>query len=242
MNKLANFLSKNVILICIALAFLVVIGLSIYSGYRQAKKDREKVEMYNNLQDSLKTFKNKNGQLVNKISVLESSNSKYFLDLKTKDSTVLKLQELVKTYKKKLNNPGGTAIVIERETKIDTFIKKEVEFVEIQGKIYLKDTLKNKWITNIYERRGDSSIWNLQTRDDLSIAIVEDKGRKYAEVTNHNPYSNTKNLRLWQFSESEKKKKNWGIGIQAGYGISASPGIKVSPYIGVGISWNPITF
>lgn len=242
MNKFANFILKNIPLLCIGLAFLIVIILSVYSGFRQAKKDREKVEMYEKLQDSIISFKNKNGQLVNKISVLESSNYKTFLEIKSKDSTVLWLQKEVEKYKKKLNTPGGTAVVIDRETDVDTIYKKEIQYVEVQGKIYLKDTLQNKWITNIYERRGDSSLWKLRVKDEFSIAIIEDKGKKFAEITNNSPYSDTKNIRVWQFSGEKKKPKRVGLGVHAGYGLTADPVIKLTPYVGVGISWNLITF
>lgn len=244
MKKVAKFFRDNLIIILLSLAMLAVFAISLFIGIKQNKesiKNKEKAEMYDKLQDTLKTFKDEKGKLVNQISVLESSNYKYFTDLKTKDSTVLRLQETVNKYKKQLNKPGGTAIEIDRETIIDTIIQKEIEYVYIDGALYLKDSFTDKWISAEYERRKDSSLWKIKAKDDISIAIVEDKGRKYAEVTNHSPYSNTKNLRVWQFEEP-KKKKTWGIGIQAGYGVTADNLLQPKPYIGIGISKNLITF
>lgn len=40
-----------------------------------------------------------------------------------------------------------------------------------------------------------------------------------------------------------KRNARWGIGIQAGYGVCVTGGaIKPAPYIGVGLSWNILTF
>lgn len=40
-----------------------------------------------------------------------------------------------------------------------------------------------------------------------------------------------------------KKNARWGVGVQVGYGFCATPtGIHNAPYIGVGLSWNILTF
>lgn len=39
-----------------------------------------------------------------------------------------------------------------------------------------------------------------------------------------------------------KVKTRWGIGVQAGYGVTYAGQFKLSPYIGVGVSYNLITF
>lgn len=243
MNKVAKIIKE----IWKPALFLILIFSSIFIlkhfSEKSHIKNKEKMEMYERIQDSLVTFKNKYGESVNKISVLESSNSKYLLEIKTKDETMLSLIDLVKKNQKELNKPGSTAVVIQRETIIDTITKEKLVYTIDKDKLYFKDSLVNKWVSNKYERKGDSSIWNLKVKDDLSMTIKEDKGIKYAEITNHSPYSNTKNLRMWQFNDSNTRKdKKWGIGIQVGYGVSLQDPLKLSPYIGVGVSKNIITF
>lgn len=40
-----------------------------------------------------------------------------------------------------------------------------------------------------------------------------------------------------------KRNARWGVGIQSGYGVCVTGGmIKSAPYIGVGLSWNFLTF
>ena len=40
-----------------------------------------------------------------------------------------------------------------------------------------------------------------------------------------------------------KRNARWGVGIQAGYGVCVTGGaFKPAPYIGVGVSWNFLTF
>ena len=40
-----------------------------------------------------------------------------------------------------------------------------------------------------------------------------------------------------------KRNARWGIGIQAGYGAYVNQGmVRTAPYIGVGLSWNILTF
>ena len=42
---------------------------------------------------------------------------------------------------------------------------------------------------------------------------------------------------------SEDSRKRWGIGVQAGYGAYFDGGdVSLSPYVGIGISWNILTW
>ena len=42
--------------------------------------------------------------------------------------------------------------------------------------------------------------------------------------------------------QATSKPRRWGIGIQVGYGITAAPRPEFHPYIGIGISYNILTF
>lgn len=242
LEKLKNLWDIK-ILIIIALNFSLITILQYFNSQKKEIKKTEQLELYKDLQDSIKSYKNKEGKLVESISVLESSNYKYILDIKSKDSTVIKLQDLISTYKNKLNKPGGTAIVIEKEVYIDTVFKKDIEYVVKENKLYLKDSIVNRWVNTKYERNGDTSKWNIKVKDDFMIAVVPQKnGKKFIEITNNNPYSTTKNMKIWQFNEPSNKSKKWGIGIQIGYGVSSDNITNLKPFIGVGLSRNILTF
>ncbi len=40
----------------------------------------------------------------------------------------------------------------------------------------------------------------------------------------------------------QKSRSRWGLGLQVGYGATTSNGLKLQPYIGIGVSYNLITW
>lgn len=245
MKTIATLIKNNWKKILVIVFFISLIALSIHTCRKrdEANRNRQQVSMYEKLQDSIKTYKDREGNLVNQISVLESSNSKYFLDIRSRDSTIMLLQDVVKKSGRGINKPGGTAAVIEREIVLDTVIQKEVEYVIVDNKLFLKDSFKDIWMDAKYERDGDKSKWNFKTKDLLTMAIVEEDGEKVAKITNHSPYSNTKDVRVWQFENEKPKHRKWGIGVSAGYGVSfGRDKIQSGPTILVGVSRNLISF
>jgi len=83
---------------------------------------------------------------------------------------------------------------------------------------------------------------NLKVKNRYDIVIGFEKTKMfkpkkpYVIVTNHNPYSMTKDLRTYQVKGYEPKR--FGIGLNAGYGIGLD--LKPQPYIGVGLNFNII--
>jgi hypothetical protein len=45
-----------------------------------------------------------------------------------------------------------------------------------------------------------------------------------------------------ELTEIVKKPCRWGVGIQAGYGICVSDGIRTAPYVGIGVSYNLLSW
>lgn len=45
-----------------------------------------------------------------------------------------------------------------------------------------------------------------------------------------------------QVPQIKSKPRRWGIGIQAGYGAVLAPQVRMYPYVGIGISYNILTF
>ena len=41
---------------------------------------------------------------------------------------------------------------------------------------------------------------------------------------------------------TQKSHSRWGLGVQVGYGATTSNGLKLQPYVGIGVSYNLITW
>jgi len=193
------------------------------------------LSMYKKSSDSLQTYKNKDSLNVTKISVLESAKTSQFLELKTKDSTIIKLQNTVEQYKKQLKKPGSTVAIINTETVIDTMYVTET-VVDSSNCLKLPYTreIKTKWLYLDYTINSDSTSMFLKTTDELEFVLGEErkglfkKPVKFAQVTNNNPFSSTKDLRVYQVKDNSKKR-NFALspGIMYGYTIDGTRTIMI---------------
>lgn len=189
------------------------------------------------LNDSLKIYKNKDNLNSSKIKVLQTDNLDLFTDLLGLQGTNKELQDLVKKTKAK------TAIVTKTEIIYDT-IEKTTEIVTIDTINYIKlpynKQLSNKWIGLSFNITKDSTQFKLGVKDDFNISIHDEKIKWYkkpilvAEVTNLNPYSITKDLKVYNIN-SNLKKHTFALspGITYGYDIKGNTyligGITITP-------------
>lgn len=219
------------VLVIVNFLLLMVLGF-INNIFREKIVDKQlQIDFYI---DSLKTQRNENGELVATIGVLQSERVENLLEIKTKDKSILKLQEKVKEYEKKLKK-GGSVTVAGTSTNvsgtvplipIDTFNinkpqNKPVSFSFSDEWVNLSGTVKN-----------DSLSFKLRVTNDYSLALIDDKKAPYIELTELNPYTDVSYLRTFQILK--KPPSRFGLSVQAGYGITKE---NLSPYIGVGISY-----
>ena len=211
--------------------------------------------LYEKLEDSLTTWKDKEGNFKAKISVLESEKTEAFLKLHTSDSTVLRLQDLVSKYKKQLDRKGS-ATIINTDADIDlteptiVYIDStkpcepiyESKF-EIMGTGKYKDT---KWVWGIINASKDSTTIGMRFHEEIDVVIGEEKTgflglgkpKPFAEVTLHNPFNKVTTLKT--YSKSTITPKRFGVGPTLAYGIGS--GFTPQVFIGVGVNWNLIKF
>ena len=216
------------IIICICL------GSYIYYQY-----DESALLEYNQgvLEDSITTYKNKEGQYVATISTFEDANTEIFLSLETKDKEVLALQETVKTYKKKLKD-RGSATNVGTETEIDTVFRTTV-IVETDSSITYKSAIPlEPWIIGTIIMTKDSTILKLSVINKYTVVVGDDskmfkKGTPYVEVTNENPYTKTTSLRAYQVTLPKPKK--FFVGPAVGYGLNGA-------FVGVVVGYKLISF
>ena len=233
----------------ILLAIVSVLLLSSFFLFRHEIRDLQ--SLYASTQDTVKYWKNKNGENVAKISVLETDKARDFIKMATKDSTIKELQELVKKYKKQLNN-GGSATIIQTITEYDTTYVSthHLDTIYFPTSTVL-DSISNRWIKSRFGFVNGNTVFSLNVVNDYSLVIGEEsrglfrKKEIFAEVTNHNPYTTTKTLRTYQVAV--QRQKRWGIG--PNFSVSAIPVLtggsqflQFLPTVGIGVQYNFINF
>lgn len=187
----------------------VVLALFAAIGIRQCQKIKALKSSYNAVNSSMNVYKNKYGQEVAKIKIIETERRNDFLKMESQDSTIKKLQKLVKQKKPE------TAYIIETITNLDT-----ITLIDTNGYFEFSD----EWI-DLIGQATDTLRFHLVVRNEYTI--TEKKG--YAEITNINPYTSTKTLRVYK--DVPRKKRfvvGAGIGGMVGYDfISKKPALCV---------------
>lgn len=212
---------------------LVVIGLFLLISlmFREcSSRDREvsSKRLIAQLNDSLQSYRDKEGKMISKISSIEVDNMSFFKQLEVKDKTIKELQKLVKK---------GTlaASIIKTETKVDTVFK-TTKIKDTVNITYETDFDVQGWIWGTVSMNRDTTSLKVFTRDQYDITLSKEKDGTYVNVINHNPFSTTQEVRsVYKLP----KTKKWSLNVSAGYGITPE-GLK--PYIGVGLGRTLINF
>jgi len=229
-NKTLEFLNKNVFKIVTGVLVIILLFM-----YKCEDSVIEKIFLYEN-QDTIKYYKDKEGKLHARISILEASKVSNFLELKSRDSVIILLQGLVKKYKAQIKDGGSITIVGTEIVFRDTGSVKVILDSTGKNPTY-KRSYSDKWITYNMEMNKDKGILDLKNTNQYSIIIGSEREVKwkfwqskksFVDVTNDNPYDKVKTLRTFQVKQ---KKERFSIGIQVGYGLTFK---GLSPYIGIG--------
>ena len=197
------------ILITIGLFLLLSLMFRECSSREQEISSKKLIEQLN---DSLQSYRNKEGKMISRISTIEVDNMSFFKQLQVKDKTIIKTETKVDT--------------VFRTTKIkDTVnVTYETDF-DVQG-----------WIWGTVAMNRDTTSLRVFTRDQYDIRLSKEKDGTYIDVINHNPFSTTQEVRsVYKLP----KQKKFGIGVNLGYGMTS---YGLSPYIGLGINYNLINF
>ena len=231
---------------------LILLTISSILLYNNERRKRITVSnLYNSSQDTIRFWKNKNGENVARIFVLSSEKLEDFLKMKTKDDTIIRLQTLVKEYKKQLHNQGS-ATIIQTITEYDTtYVTNNLLDTIYFPTSTILDSISNRWISTKFGFDRGNTIFSLRVDNLYSVVIGEEsrglfrKKEPFVEVTNHNPFTKTAMLRTYQVTQTKHSK--WGVG--PNISVSASPyykdgvfGFQFTPTIGIGFQYNLINF
>ena len=230
------------------IAILVVIIVILYfTNISYQKEARENANLIISLNDTLKTWKDKDSLSHAKMQIIETERTKDFLSLQSKDEEIIKLQKTVKQYEKQIKNQGSVTNFAS-ETKIIT--KDSLVTDSVCGKCSFYFSNSNPWYSvdaSIYPTETPNQVslsLDLKVKNEYSVIIGEEKQglfkkpKPFVEVLNHNPYSETKSLKTYQVSNNVRVKR-FGIGPNISVGFNDK---GFSWFIGIGLQYNLIRF
>lgn len=257
MNKERIYKAVSITIIVI----LVLLNLKSCKNTQDTKKDY--VSTINALQDTMTTYRTKDGVQVARISLIETERAIQFLEIKSKDAVIVKLQEEVKKNEKRLGK-SGSVTVITNTTEVktvdttyitfkDTIVRNDTVFVYPEYSSFIKKGLRidsSYWVLASVKANKDSTSFEIGIQNSYTIVLGREKVKgfkalfkpkvAFAEVTNENPYTSTKTLRSYRVQTP--KPKRFGIGVNIGYGLTFDKNYTpiLRPYIGIGINYNII--
>jgi hypothetical protein len=255
MNKERIYKAVGITIIVI----LVLLNLKSCKNTQDIKKDY--VSTINALQDTMITYRTKDGMQVAKISLIETEKASQFLDIQSKDAVIVKLQEEVKKNKNRLGESNSVTVITNTTelntvdttyvTSRDTIIRNDTVFVYPEYSSLIKKGLRvdsSYWISANVKANKDSTSFELGIQNSYTVVLGREKAKSFkglfkpkiafAEVTNENPYTSTKSIRAYQVKVP--KPKRFGIGIHVGYGLILDKVPIFKPYIGIGLQYNII--
>lgn len=213
---------------------IVILCLIIIALYVGITKNKNRVEDANSiitqLNSDLSVVRNSLGQEISSRESLQLLNTTLLLDLKSKDYTIQKLQELVAA-KRKENKDLNSAIIILNNTLVnyeDSVLNFISDTVIIDNEDYptYKRNIDNfdKWITGSVELGITKFNIDLSIYNEYGVSLYSEKKglfkprKNYVEVINFNPYTSTSDIRNFEVKPKENKKGPFIVGFVAGVG------------------------
>ena len=226
---------------------MVIIAILYFTNISYQKEAKENANLVISLNDTLKTWKDKDSLSYAKIQIIETERTKDFLSLQSKDEEIIKLQKTVKQYEKQIKNQGSVTNFAS-ETKITT--KDSLVTDSVCGKCSFYFSNSNPWYSvdaSIYPTKTPNQLslsLDLKVKNEYSVIVGEEKQglfkkpKPFVEVLNHNPYSETESLKTYEVSNNVRVKR-FGIGPDISAGLDDK---GFSWYIGFGLQYNLIKF
>jgi hypothetical protein len=235
------FLTRlSAILIIVVLLLVYFLGCSVV---KSAKKENEQTNLINALGDTLKLTRLSDSSQKAAIQAFVTEKIKDFYTIKSKDSTIVALQDIVRQNEKKLKG-GGSAVVVKGETSIVSSgptIIEHTNYDTVDKPVFpvYKATIieKRGWYTIKSRADKDSTHIDLTIANSYDVIVGKEKGKWFANVTNHNPYSSIKSMRAYHVEVPETRQKRVNLAIFGGYGYNLQGEVRGTPLIGAGISY-----
>lgn len=242
-----QYLNKNFIIIIL----IIFIGVLIYFQNNSKNKINEQANLISSYNSKIKTWKDKDNLNRAKIETIETQKIKDFLTIKSKDSLIENLQEIVHNFKKQLAHQGSVTVV-GGSTNVSTQMGTEIvskDTVIVQNNIYIYPEYKSKfnldtWVIGSIVAGRDSISMKLKVRNSYAVIVGQEKhglfkkAKPFVEVVNYNPYAETKTLRTYKVTIPKPKKFSIGPMVGVSMGVDG----KLQGVVGIGIQYNLIKF
>lgn len=189
---------------------LLVSLVVIYCSSPTKKELKQEVQLFYDLQDSIRYYKNRDNSTSAQIKLLEADKKSLGKVLAARDKSLLEL----------LKSGSTQATVFNTTTQYDTVT--EVRVDTVNAKPYFIDNTDDRWITLRLELKNDSLYKSITLRDSLSVSFKRvpqgflKKRKSVVEVTNHNPYVKVNSLQSFSVKEKRRSSFFWvGVGVGA---------------------------
>lgn len=190
---------------------LVIISYNTCNNYKNNYDEQSNLIV--SMQDSVKYYKNKQGEFVAQIANLQGSKENLLRVIGDQDKQLARL----------IKSNARAGAVFAQTTKIDTVLITKTDTVN--GIIERNSSISDKWMTIEVKEKDDSLRARVEMRDELSVSFKNvgqglfKKKKSVVEVTNANPYVKIEGLRSFEIPQKKSNLKFWvGVGIGAGAG------------------------
>lgn len=239
--------------------YLVILGfiiLSFIGGLFVMYKKKQPVinenkNLIESLNDTVKTWRDKDSLSHSKISTLQTARVKDFLTIQSKDKVIQDLQTVVSKNKNRLGEQGSVTnftSTTKADITIPTKIENDKEIKTENKSVYIYPTYRgdfnlNGWITGSVVANKDSIKLKPVIRNKYSLIIGEEgkflqKKKPFGEIINYNPYTESDTVRVYQVKDNRAKVK-LKFGGYVGYGVTLNKGqIVPGPQAGAGLNIN----
>lgn len=193
------------------------------------------------MHDSIETLTLKNGEHVSTINsyIIEKNQLSQCLDLD---------KQTIKELEKKLHSSVAHASSIDARVVYDTIATRDTIVVRDDVTTY-NIIYSDKWLSLsgrsiIKDSIATTSFNTISISTPIQVGLTEDY---QIWVKSDNPYLKISNIKSFVVdgSKIKQKTKRWGLGLQLGVGMQyggVNKHIDIGPYIGVGISYNILTW
>jgi len=171
----------------------IIIYISSLS--KENVSNKTELELFYDLQDTIRYYKNKDGSTTAQIKLLEADKKSLAKVLALKNKSLSDL----------LKSGSTTAAVFNPLTVYDTVTN--VRLDTVNSKPSFKDQTKDEWIELNIELKNDSLYKSIVLRDSLSVSFKKvsqgflNRKKSVVEVKNYNPYVKINNLQSFDVKE-----------------------------------------
>lgn len=238
-----KFSYKNILILLLLLAVMALGAIMFLNNRNSISKNQ-----YDALNDSISSFRDKEGKHNAHVQVLEFQRAKDLIKLQTNDSTIKWLQKTMKEFKGEVR----AAIVIGIQTASQG---SHTTHVLPGDTVYSGDTVKlypryvskwsNKWEVGEILATKDSTTHKIKINNELEIVTGYKKDRWIffnspelnVNIKNLNPNTITQEVKSFSVKNEDSR-----FGLGGSVGVTLHSDLSIRPYLGVGINYTLIKF